>query len=167
MENVVDKFESPEISIKLTDEKIYIRNSTTSQTFTLRSLNGIGIVDLEDLYKQELTEYKNVKSPTLPYIIGGFMIFAGLFNFSDNVGIAIICHLMGGGIIFWGIGLKTAAPILKTAVRVMINGVNHDFEFDKKGTSTSQITELVVKIEEMITVNQKTQKLTLTSGINL
>ena len=86
------------------------------------------------------------------------MVFAGLINFSDNVGIAIICLLIGGGIIFWGISLKPAAPILKTAVRVMINGINHDFEFDKERTSTSQITELVDKIAETITENLKKHK---------
>jgi hypothetical protein len=158
MENIVSNFESPEISIKLTDEKLYIRTPTTSETFALRSVNGVGIVDLVDIYNKELTEYKNAKSPTYPYVIGGFMLFAGLVNFSVNVGAAIICLLIGGGIMLWGTTLKAASPTLKTAVRIMISGVNRDFEFDKAGSYTSQIAELVVKIEETLTAYHKNNK---------
>jgi len=158
MENVVSNFESPEISIKLTDEKLYIITPTTSETFALRSVNGIGIVDLVDKYNQELTVQKNAKSPILIYIFGGLFLIGGLMNLSKGIGAGIIGIILGGGLIYWGTSQKPNDPTLKTAVRLMISGMNRDFEFDKSGAYSSQIAELVVKIEETLTAYHKNQQ---------
>ena len=155
MENVVSNFESPEISIKLTDEKLYIKTPTTSETFALRSINGIGIVDLVDKYNQELTLQKNAKSPILTYVLGVLFLVGGMINLSKGIGTGIIGIILGGGLIYWGTTQRPNDPSLKTAVRLMISGMNRDFEFDKSGPYLNQIADFVVKIEETLTAYHK------------
>lgn len=159
MENVVTNFESPEISIKLTDEKLYIKTITSSETFALRSINGIGIVDLVDDYNKELSIYNaNKNAPMVYYIFGGIFLLGGLASFSSNAGSAIMGLLLGGGIIYWGSTKQAIEPNLQSAVRIMISGMNRDFEFDKSGSYTTQIAELVVKVEETLTAYHKNNK---------
>lgn len=159
MENVVSNFESPEISIKLTDEKLYIKTLSSSETFALRSINGIGIVDLVDKYNQELIAYNAKKSaPIAYYIFGGLFLVGGLANFAKDAGAAIMGVLIGVGIIFWGSTKQGTEPNLQSAVRIMISGMNRDFEFDKAGSYTSQIAELVIKVEETLTAYHKNYK---------
>lgn len=155
MENVVSNFESPEISIKLTDEKLYIKTLTSTETFALRSINGIGIVDLIDKYNLELTTQKNAKKPTGLYILGGFLILAGIGNFAVSIGPAVICLILGGAVFYWASTQQAPEPNLKSAVRIMISGMNRDFEFDKSGPYVNQIAQFIVKIEETLTAYQK------------
>lgn len=159
MENVVTNFENAEISIKLTNEKLYIKTITSSETFALRSINGIGIVDLVDKYNQELSAYKSRKNaPVGYYIFGGLFLVGGLANFAKDSGAAIMGVLIGAGIIFWGSKNQADEPNLQSAVRIMIGGMNRDFEFDKAGSYTSQIAELVFKVEETLTAYHKNNK---------
>lgn len=159
MEKVVTNFESYEISIKLTDEKLFIKTITSSETFALRSINGIGIVDLIDKYNQELSAYNARKnSPMVIYVIGGIFLLGGLASFSGNAGAALMELLLGGGIIYWGSTMQAIEPSLQSAVRIMISGMNRDFEFDKSGSYTTQIAELVVKVEETLTAYHKNNK---------
>jgi hypothetical protein len=159
MENVVTNFESPEISIKLTDEKLYITTLSSSETFALRSINGIGVVDLVEIYNQELSAYNTKKNaPIAYYIIGGIFLLGGLANFSKDAGAAIMGLVLGGGIMYWGSTKQAVEPSLQSAVRIMISGMNRDFEFDKSGSYTNQIAELVVKVEETLTAYHKKNK---------
>ena len=159
MENVVSNFESPEISIKLTDEKLYIKTLSSNETFALRSINGIGVVDLIDKYNQELTEFNNKKNaPIAFYIFGGLFLIGGLANFSKDIGSAFMGIILGAGIIYWGTTKQGTEPTLQSAVRIMISGMNRDFEFDKSGSYTTQIAELVVKVEETLTAYHMNNK---------
>lgn len=158
MENVVSNFESPEISIKLTDEKLYIKTLSSSETFALRSINGIGIVDLIEKYNLELAAQKNAKKPTGLYILGGFLLLAGIGNLAVSIGPALIFILLGGGVFYWASTQQAPDPILNSAVRIMISGMNRDFEFDKSGPYLNQIAELVVKVEETLTAYHKNNK---------
>lgn len=158
MENVVTNFESPEISIKLTDEKLYIKTLSSSETFALRSINGIGVVDLVEKYNQELTDKKNASKPTGLYVLGGFLLLAGIGNIAVSIGPALGCFLLAGGVFYWASTKQIAEPILKSGVRIMIGGMNRDFEFDKTGSYTTQIAELVVKVEETLTAYHKNNK---------
>ncbi|MDU0808028.1 hypothetical protein [Aquirufa regiilacus] len=155
MENVVSNFESPEISIKLTDEKLYIKTLSSSETFALRSINGIGIVDLIDKYNVELTAQKNAKKPTGLYILGGFLLLAGIGNIAVSIGPALIFIILGGAVFYWASTQQAPEPTLKSAVRIMISGMNRDFEFDKSGPYVNQIAQFIVKIEETLTAYQK------------
>jgi hypothetical protein len=161
MEKTVTNFESPEISIKLTEEKIYIKTPATSETFALRSINGIGIVDLVDRYNQELSENKAKNSPLKLYLLGGFFLALGIASLADSIkyiGTALFFLILGAGLIYWGTKKQANKPTLLSAVRIMISGMNRDFEFDKSGTYTTQIAELVVKVEETLTAYHKNNK---------
>jgi len=161
MENVISNFESPEISIQLSDEKLYIKTISTSETFALRSINGIGIVDLVERYNQELSQYNQKKSPWLHYVFGALLMIGGLASLFDDktegneAGSSFLFILLGALLFYFGNKRKGVEPTLKTAVRIMISGVNRDFEFDKTGPYADQIAELVVKIEETLTSYHK------------
>lgn len=159
MENILSNFESHEISIKLTDEKLYIKTPTTAETFALRSVNGIGIVDLIEKYNQDLTKYNASKNaPLVFYIFGGIFLLGGFASFSDGAGTALFSLIIGGLIIYWGSTKQAIEPSLQSAVRLMISGMNRDFEFDKSGSYSSQIAELVVKVEETLTAYHKNNR---------
>ena len=68
---------------------------------------------------------------------GGFMFFI--------IGIAII--LLSGN--------KTPYPQMKSAVRVMLNGMNRDFEFNKNKDDAKEVAEFVALIEETLTAYNK------------
>ena len=121
MENVVSNFESPEISIKLTDEKLYIKTLSSSETFALRSINGIGIVDLIDKYNVELTAQKNAKKPTGLYILGGFLILAGIGNLAVSIGPALIFIILGAAVFYWASTQQAPEPTLKSALLLRFN----------------------------------------------
>ncbi len=159
MENVVTNFESPEISIKLTDEKLYIKTLSSNETFALRSINGIGIVDLIEKYNQELNLYNKQKSNPLSIAIGGgVFIFFGLISIMSSIGFTIFCFIIGIILLIISSNSNLVAPNLQSAVRIMISGMNRDFEFDKSGSYTTQIAELVIKVEETLTAYHKNNK---------
>jgi hypothetical protein len=159
MENVVTNFESPEISIKLTDEKLYIKTRTSNETFALRSVNGVGIVDLIEKYNQELKLYNNQKSnPLMISILGGAFICIGLISIVSSIGMTIFFFIIGIILFIISSNSNLIAPNLKSAVRIMISGINRDFEFDKSGSHSSKIAELVIKVEETLTAYHKNNK---------
>ena len=48
MENILSQFNADNLDIKLTSEKLFINTAASSEAFALRSVNGIGVVDLVD-----------------------------------------------------------------------------------------------------------------------
>lgn len=79
MENILPQFSADNLEIKLTSEKLFINTPASSEAFALRSVNGIGVVDLIDDYNKALTESKSRKTLKRSLlIIGIFMILACL-----------------------------------------------------------------------------------------
>jgi len=158
MENTLKTLETGGLSIKLTDEKIFINTPTSMETFALRSIDGIGVIDLVDQFNLELDKFKLEKKG----IVSG-MIMTGFFAFCGIIGI-IVAGLLGlflliiGAILFIPVYLKyqkLIQPTLKSAVRIMMAGGNRDFMFDKAHSNSMEVAEFVAKVEDTLTAFHK------------
>lgn len=150
-----------DLNMRLTDEKLYINTKSSSETFALRSVHGIGVVDLVERYNEELSEWKRKdgKKSTQVWtcgILGVLILFVGFANFSTG----------GGGYILLGIGLLILAgflsqkennvkPALKSAVRIIISGAHRDFEFSKSSRISLDIAKFVALVEDTLTAYHK------------
>lgn len=149
------------LNMKLTSEKLFVNSATSNETFALRSVNGIGIVDLVDKYNQELVDYKKkMDGPKgcgiISLIFGIFLFFGSIsaLGSNDNGVIFIffiaIFLLVIGGIILYNLKNKRK-PNLKSAVRIMLTGMSRDFEFDKKSTDANEVAKFVALVEDTLT----------------
>lgn len=156
MENILSQFNADNLEIKLTSEKLFINTTTSNETFALRSVNGIGVIDLVDEYNKALTAWKK----TLPgtYVLMGFgaLIFiAGFFGEKIEPGIILMGFAMAIGGYFLMVNSKKKKPNLLSAVRIMMSGGNRDFQFDKTGIKSGNIAEFVAKVESTLTSYHK------------
>lgn len=141
------------LNMKLSNEKLYVNSATSNETFALRSVNGIGIVDLVERYNEELTKFKTAKTSAII-----MAIFPGVFGL-----LCLISELYLVGFVLLGVAIllyyvATSAkkePILMSAVRVMLNGMNRDFEFYKKSSKASEVAKFVALVEDTLTAYHK------------
>ncbi len=161
MENILSQFSANDLEIKLTSEKLFINTATSTETFALRSLNGIGVVDLIEDYNKALTEWKkqafgNTYTSYFLIVVGLFIVIAGLFSSEKDgkSGVIILGLIMSIGGYFL-LKNKKNEPILMSAVRIMMSGGNRDFQFDKTGVSSNNIAEFVSKVESTLTSYHK------------
>jgi hypothetical protein len=154
MENVLSQINVQEITIKLTDEKLYINTSSSNETFALRSVNGIGVVDLQDDYKRSLvfwkgqlyTAYVTIGSGLFIAILGiylGFKIFTVL-----GVGFFILGYYLMNK-------YNSTKPVLMSAFRIMMSGGNRDFVFYKDLDNSNSILNFIAKVEDTLTSYHK------------
>ena len=161
MEKISSNFSAEGLEIKLTDEKLFINTATTNETFALRSVNGIGVIDLVDDYNFALANWKGAKqTATALIIIGALFILIGLGMMSDpdSKSGAVMELIFGGALAVGGFILLNNAnkkPTMLSAVRIMISGGNRDFKFDKKGVIVGDIAEFVLNVEATLTAYHK------------
>lgn len=161
MENTLKTLETEGLSIKLTDEKIFITTATSMETFALRSIDGIGVIDLVDQFNLLLNIYKQERNGRISLIILGIstIIFGLFFNSILDIGnsFLIIFIIMGLGISLTGYYLiqLLKKPTLKSAVRIMMAGGNRDFMFDKAHSNSMEVAEFVAKVEDTLTAFHK------------
>ena len=166
MENILSEFSAGTLDLKLTDEKIIIKSITSSETFALRSINGIGILDLVDKYNAELTIWNEEKEKekdskryaNILFVIGGILMFLSVLGGKGNSGGAVV------GLVFLSVGLYfnkkkhsdvVKKPVLLSCVRIMMNGGNRDFKFDKTSSKSSDIADFIAKVESTLTAYHK------------
>ena len=167
MENILSQFNAGNLEIKLTSEKLYINTPASNETFALRSINGVGVIDLVDDYNKALIEWK--KKPITSYVayilfaFGGIWLIQSLlkifsdlekFYFEDILPIIFEIFLFGFGY-FLIKYCKKKQPILMSAVRIMISGGVRDFQFNKTSIDSNNIAEFVVKVESTLTAYHK------------
>lgn len=159
MENILSQFNAENLDIKLTSEKLFINTAASSEAFALRSVNGIGVVDLVDDYNKALTAWKSARL-SQKIFLGTGIIFGimGLWTLQDSVG-AGFGFIVFGGILaiiaLWGRNMTNNEPKLMSAVRIMMSGGNRDFQFDKTGIKSGNIAEFVAKVESTLTAYHK------------
>ena len=87
MENILSQFNADNLDIKLTSEKLFINTAASSEAFALRSVNGIGVVDLVDDYNKALTAWKAVRL-NQKILLGTVIILGimGLWTMQYSVG---------------------------------------------------------------------------------
>ncbi len=166
MDDILAKYNSIEMNIKLTSDKLFIETQSSNETFALRSVNGIGVVDLVDEYNIALLNYKLAlqQKKVAPYSLimcGAFFIIGSLICFSDSEpGGGLFLLILGGALLVWGINKWNNSslekePNLMSAVRIMMSGGNRDFKFDKTGNRSIEIASLVSKVEDTLTAYHK------------
>lgn len=157
METLLSQFNADNLEIKLTSEKLFIQTASSNETFALRSVNGIGVIDLVDNYNKELTKWKKKSnSPYYLFILGGLFVFSGIAGGTENLvqGIVLGIAAIGGGLLLLNKSNKEK-PNLMSAVRIMMSGGNRDFQFDKTGVDNNNIAEFVAKVESTLTSYHK------------
>ena len=158
MDNILSQFSSDNLEIKLTNEKLFINTAVSNETFALRSLNGIGVVDLIDDFNNALTIWKNQKIFHIAIcIVGAIFFLLSISLLPEPIGI--------GGLFFWAFLVwrgyvqiernKKSEPKLMSAVRIMMSGGNRDFQFDKMGIKSGNIAEFVALVESTLTSYHK------------
>lgn len=155
MENILSLFTANNLEIKLTSEKLFINTATSNEAFALRSLNGIGVVDLVGEYNKALSAWKSERFTAIIFIgLSIFILlislgFALKYSASPQIGLIVI------GLLSLILGLyyfnKTNKPTLMSAVRIMMSGGNRDFQFDKTGSKSGNVAEFVANVESTLT----------------
>lgn len=146
------------LELNLTNEKLYIQTNVSQEAIALRSINGIGVVDLVDEYNKELTNFKALKRKANQGLT--IMIVSTLF--------AIFTYFQIGftGVILCGIGIiigfitynkqsDIQEPSLKSSVRIMITGTSRDFTFNKAYASASDVANFVAQVENTLSAFHK------------
>lgn len=157
MENIILEFKTENLEIKLSKEKLFINTLTSSETFALRSINGIGVVDLVDEFNKALTNWKRIKNDLIVgYVYSGGFVIGGLLSMSlwPFLGIMLLGFALLILILVSQKQNKNVEPKLMSAVRIMMSGGNRDFQFNKSDNASKNIAEFVAKIESTLTAYQ-------------
>jgi len=158
MENEIAYLKTEDgLEFKLTNDKLFITGATGTETFALRSVNGIGVIDHVDRYNESLSALKTLSrgnqiNGTL--CVAGGLVVAG-FAFSKDI---VIGGLFGLGFIGLGVYLFTRTvnkPELLSSVRIMLNGMNRDFEFNKRKVNSTDVANFVARVEDTLTAFHK------------
>jgi hypothetical protein len=157
MDNTLKTLETEGLSIKLTDEKIFINTATSMETFALRSIDGIGVIDLVDQFNVLLNIYKQEKNGRVTLIIAGISIVLFCYFINISTSFLVFGAIIGMSISLIGFYLfqLLKKPTLKSAVRIMMAGGNRDFMFDKAHSNSMEVAEFVAKVEDTLTAFHK------------
>lgn len=147
------------LELSLTNEKIHIQSNVSQEAIALRSVYGIGVIDLVDRYNKELTAHKALKQyVTLGIFLMVMSVVAALMLFYLEEILAAL--IVGGvfflaGIIYYTRYNDTDKPSLKSAVRIMITGTQRDFEFDKAQSNATDVANFVAQVENTLSAFHK------------
>jgi hypothetical protein len=163
MNNTISHFQVEGLEIKLTEDKLFINTITSNEAFALRSIDGIGVIDLVEDFNKSMNLYKELNSKTkmgkIFAFIGIAILFLALilfFNDSRFIGMflgfpALVFIISGLSNMYKNLQI----PTLKSAVRIMMSGGNRDFIFDKADTKSQNIAEFVANVENTLTAFHK------------
>jgi hypothetical protein len=153
MSETISQVNSGGLSIRLTNEKLFIDSSISKETFAVRSIDGIGIVDLMDDYIKELSERNSKKSKGILLLIIGAIIFLYLINLEQVDYYALMLFVIASVPFSIGIILLSNLKNVKliSVVRIMMRGGVRDFKFDKSDSSKNEIAAFVASVEETFT----------------
>ena len=147
METFISEINAPDLQIKLSGENLYIKTAIKSETFALRSINEIGIIDLVDEFNLALAKHLKKRSSAFGIMITGITLL--------SVGIVLkIWWLSIWGILPLIIGnillKKLDDPTLKSSLRLVMSNGSRNFEFDKFEYGISKVEEFVHNVESTL-----------------
>jgi len=162
MENVLSQFSVDGLDIKLTSEKLFIKTSASSEAIALRSINGIGVVDLIDEYNSALSNWKSKKGapPAMLFLSSAGFCLMGVFALTVNVGFGLFILVISSLFLIAGfkkieLDKTNVEPKLMSAVRIMLSSGNRDFKFDKTDAGSRHVAEFVASVETTLTAHHK------------
>lgn len=161
MENEIAYLKTEEgLEFKLTSDKLFITGATGTEAFALRSINGIGVVDLVDKFNDDLTKFKKQKQG-FKILLGFSIVFLivglpGLFDSTQSESaITVISFGASGVALALYLMKKTLEPQMMSVVRLMLNGMNRDFEFNKRKANSTDVANFVARVEDTLTAFHK------------
>jgi hypothetical protein len=161
MENILSEFSIKGLKFKLTDDKLYINTISASETFALRSLNGIGVIDLVDKYNSEMNLYKERQkqyNAGIVLLVVGLIAGLSFFAMDSFWKIAVLfvaipfCSIAIGLI---NTNKDRTEPELLSVVRLMLNSGDRNFEFVKSSKNSKDVAEFVAKVESTLSAFHK------------
>lgn len=173
-ENTKEKQEERELAqftdgfkcqIRLTTERIYAKSVGLEETYALRSVDGIGVYDDLESYKEEKLQAEKLAEGLralayISYSFGIVLILIGLYALSlkeDTLILSIIALGLGSLFIYGGYNqmekskLEISKPTLKSYVKIIISGNNKLYLFNKKAKDAANVAEFVNKVEDTLT----------------
>ena len=147
------------LEFNLTSDKLFITSATGTEAFALRSINGIGVIDLVERYNESLSAVKglntsNIVNGTIS-VVGGILI--AFFAFSNEVPVGGLFGLGFIGLGIYFLKKETIKVELLSSVRIMLNGMNRDFEFNKCKVNSTDVANFVARVEDTLTAFHKNQ----------
>lgn len=162
MDNVIYELEAGMLNIKLTGEKIIAVTPKSKESFALRSLSGIGVIDLLEEFNNSLSE-KKIYTPLMIISIAvcGFVTYAGFIflKLATFIGIPLIvvgflCLIIS----IIKLNQLLHHPKLMSAVRIFISGENRDFILSKADIKIGDLDEFVSVFESTLKEHFKHQE---------
>lgn len=146
------QFQSDTITLTVSRRKIQITKPGSSEIFSLHAVQGIGMLDLFEEYESDLDAHhvkqRNILLFSVFLMLGGFLLLVALFALAGTL-------LIVGGLavfIFLRPGRK---PRLKSVIRLIIDGVQRDFEYDKEKVNLQDLRTIVHFIKSQINLQAK------------
>ena len=148
------------LEFNLTSDKLFITGATGTEAFALRSINGIGVVDLVDKFNADLTKFKKQNQGfKILLVISIVFLIVGLVNLinpeqAENAPSIIAIGIAGAALAFFQMK-KVLEPQMMSVVRLMLNGMNRDFEFNKRKVNSTDVANFVARVEDTLTAFHK------------
>jgi len=148
--------------IKLTTERIYAKSVGLEETYALRSVDGIGVYDDLDKFKDDKLKAEQkaiaVKNTGIMFIIYAVLLgIGGLYFLTDGPIYAIIMLVCAAVLGYYGNQMlekskKMKAEVkLDSYVKIIISGNNKLYLFNKKAKDAANVAEFINKVEETLT----------------
>lgn len=156
MENVLSKFEAVGLTLELSNEKLTCKTLTSSETYLIKKINGIGLFDLvDDFEKQKDEKRDNQWYRQFFKWVGIFLILLGLY-FLFNVQIGGIggfveLSIAGGISYFISTKLKPDQPKILSALKILTSSGEKDYVFNKEDIKSGDINDFISKVESTLT----------------
>jgi hypothetical protein len=152
------------LEFKITDDKLYIDTISGSETYALRSINGISVKDDIDEYNVELNKHKEVDDfnnrvaggAVVIGAIGIIALFNGLIT-GEEGGISGGTIFIGGAIIYYKKVMKKTMPPpqMRSVVRITMNSGDKSFSFFKDDANSGAVADFVATLEDTLTAFHK------------
>jgi hypothetical protein len=162
LENIIKQLKEGNFEIKLTNEKLFISTATANETFALRSINGIGVVDLVNKYNNDLSDWKSKQTEVWARFMSYgtcLAIFGIVMYLLDEKWFGILCITIALALFYIAYynknKIKGNKPRLKSAVRIMMSSGNRDFAFYKSSKVSEAVAGFVVEVEKSLTAYHK------------
>ncbi|MCF8407710.1 MAG: hypothetical protein K9G36_01950 [Crocinitomicaceae bacterium] len=150
-------FRTKELDIELSGEKLIAKTESSNESFSLKSINSIGIIDLVEEFEKAQTVFKTSK------LLRKILFSFGTFFVLSGIGVILKLDLfLGLGImvfssIFFVLGFlvkkqNKVEPHLKSAIRISIHGTNRDLVFLKSPENNDKVSELISVIENELLI---------------
>ena len=144
MEKIISEINAPNLQLKLSSKKLYIKTAIKSETFALRSIYEISTIDLVDEFNLALAKHLKKRSSAFGIMITGITLL--------SVGVVLkIWWLSLWSVLPLIIGIillkKLDDPILKSSLKLVMSNGNRNFEFDKFDYGSTTIDEFLFSVE--------------------